>query len=49
MNKKGPVALIILDGFGLSGYPEGDATKAANTDNQLVVGELSPCHFESQW
>lgn len=31
MAKKQPVALIILDGFGLSASQEGDATKAANT------------------
>ncbi len=31
MSGKRPTALIILDGFGLSDYPEGDATKKANT------------------
>ncbi len=31
MSEKRPTALIILDGFGLSDYPEGDATKKANT------------------
>ena len=42
MNKKGPVALIILDGFGLSGYPEGDATKAANTPTINWLWENCP-------
>lgn len=31
MESKKPVALIILDGYGLSSNPEGDATKAAST------------------
>jgi len=31
MKNKRPVALIILDGFGLSEFPEGDATRTANT------------------
>lgn len=31
MKNRRPVALIILDGIGLSGFPEGDATKMART------------------
>lgn len=42
MGAKKPVALIILDGFGLSDNPEGDATKKASTPTVDWLWENCP-------
>lgn len=42
MSDRRPTALIILDGFGLSDYPEGDATKKANTPTIDKLYETCP-------
>ena len=42
MSDKRPTALIILDGFGLSDFPDGDATKKANTPTINSLYESSP-------
>ncbi len=42
MAQKKPVALIILDGYGLSPTPEGDATKAAKTPTMANLWENCP-------
>ena len=42
MKNKGPVALIILDGFGLSDYPEGDATKLRTLQQSIGCGRTVP-------